>query len=335
MQATISARGVNVRPHVKTHKSVRIGRMQIEAGAYGITAASVGEAEVFAGAGFDDILIAFPVWADAPRAARIRALHERTTLSIGVDSEEAASQLAAAVRGAAHPLDVFIELDCGARRSGIPAESAGDLAVACARLGLNVRGVFAYAGHGSRSREARLSASEDEVAAVRIATERIAARGLDIEVLSAGTTPTAGLSARAPVTEVRPGEYVFGDVNNVLLGSCSLDDVALHLAGTVVSTAVPGQVVLDVGSKALGREGSPERGYGWVPGVPGSFLRLLNEHHAFLTVPPEVPRPAVGDVLAIVPNHVCPPVNLFDEYAVVRAGVVVDTWPVDARGHLT
>jgi D-serine deaminase-like pyridoxal phosphate-dependent protein len=332
MQQALSAQGLRVRPHVKTHKSLRIGRLQIDAGAQGITAATVGEAEVFANGGFDDIFIAYPVWAGGSRGKRIRDLHERVSLRVGFDSIDGAEQLARAARGA-RPLNVLVEIDCGARRSGVPPSEAGPLAVAAARLGLRVLGVFTYAGHGDRSPEARLAAANDEVTELARAVESLRRAGFVEEEVSGGSTPTALLSARRPVTESRPGEYVFYDQNKVALGICQLEDVALVVATTVVSTAVPGQVILDVGTKALGREGSPDRGYGHVPAVPGSFLRLLNEHHGYLTVPDEVTRPRVGDVLAIVPNHACPIVNLFDEYTVLQDGREVDRWPIDARGR--
>jgi D-serine deaminase-like pyridoxal phosphate-dependent protein len=316
MQRALTARGVRPRPHMKTHKSLRVGRLQVDAGAKGITVATVGEAEVFAAGGFDDIFIAYPVWAGGSRGKRIRELHERVSLRIGIDSVEGAEQLARATRGAG-PLDVVVEIDCGARRSGVEPTEAGRLAVAAARAGLRVVAVFTYAGHGDRSPEARIAAADDEVSGLSAAVESLRKAGVEPIDVSAGSTPTALLSARGPVTESRPGEYVFYDYNKVRLGLCDLADIGLVVATTVVSAAVHGQVILDVGTKALGREGSPERGYGHVPAVPGSVLRLLNEHHGYLSVPDDAARPKVGDVVALVPNHACPVVNLFDEYVIV------------------
>ena len=111
--------------------------------------------------------------------------------------------------------------------------------------------------------------------------------------------------------------------------------MGLLVATTVVSTAVDGQVIIDAGTKTLGREGNPEKGFGLVPSIPGSVLRLLNEHHGYLSIPDGVPRPSVGEVLTLVPNHACPVANLFDEYVVVNGGSAPKRWPVDARGHLS
>jgi D-serine deaminase-like pyridoxal phosphate-dependent protein len=124
MQGAMSMQGIGLRPHIKTHKSLRIGRLQIDAGAKGITVATVGEAEVFAEGGFDDIFLAYPAWAGGSRGKRIRELHERVSLRVGFDSVEGAEQLARATRGS-RSLDVLVEVDCGARRSGVAPSEAG------------------------------------------------------------------------------------------------------------------------------------------------------------------------------------------------------------------
>lgn len=335
MQAQAARSGVRLRPHVKTHKCLEIGRLQIQAGASGITAGTVGEAEVFADAGFDDVFIAYPVWAGGLRGDRIRALQATIRLRVGLDGREAADALAASVTGSDAPLEVVIEVDCGAGRSGVPPTAAGDLARYAASVGLRPVGAYTYPGHGSRSREAREVASSDEIAALEVALEGMRAEGFSPFVASAGSTPTAALSGRPPTTELRPGEYVFNDVDNLRLGACGSDDFGLFVLTTVVSDAVPGQVIIDAGTKALGREGSDTKGYGVAPGVPGSFLRRLNEYHGYLSLDGTTRPPRVGEVLAIAPNHVCPVVNLFDELIVHEGGRIVDRWRVAARGHLT
>lgn len=338
MQAALDGKGVTLRPHVKSHKSVNLARRQLEAGAAGITVSSVGEAEVFARAGFDDIFLAYTIWAGTgPRAERILRLHEQLrSFAIGVDSVAGAEQLASATRTSGRPLEVLVEIDSGARRTGVPPAEAGGLAAECLRLGLDVRGIFTYPGHAGRSRSARSEGAADEVRAAEQALASFSARGIPVRTVSAGSTPTALLSSRAPVTEVRPGEYIYNDADNVRLGTCrSLADVGLLVAATVVSTAVEGQVIIDAGTKVLGREGNAEKGFGLVPAIPGSFLRLLNEHHGYLSIPGGTVRPSVGDVLTVVPNHACPVANLFAEYVVMQGGSVIGRWPVDARGHLS
>jgi D-serine deaminase-like pyridoxal phosphate-dependent protein len=334
MQALADGAGVRLRPHIKTHKSLEVGRRQLAAGAAGISAGTLGEVEVFARAGFDDIFFAYSFWAGGPRAARLRSVHEAIRLRVGLDGRAAADALAAISRPA-RPVEVVVEIDCGARRCGVPPEAAGELAAYARSVGLAPVGAFTYPGHGDRAPDAPSAASQDAVEALGIARDALVAVGVEPLVLSAGSTPTSAYSARPPITELRPGEYVYNDLGKLRLGACGPHDIAVFLAATVVSDAVPEQVIVDVGTKALGREGSPEVGYGTAPAIPGAVLVRLNEYHGYLSIPGRIRRPRVGDVLAIAPNHVCPAINLFDELLVHRGGRVVDRWPVDARGHLS
>jgi D-serine deaminase-like pyridoxal phosphate-dependent protein len=334
MQALADRASIRLRPHIKTHKSLEVGRRQLAAGAAGITAGTLGEVEAFARAGFDDIFFAYTFWAGGPRAARLRAIHESIRLRVGLDSREAADALAAISRPD-RPIEVVVEIDCGARRCGVPPAAAGELAAYAQSVGLAPVGAFTYPGHGDRAPDARTLASADEVTALGDARDALVAAGVEPLVLSAGSTPTSAFSARPPITELRPGEYVYNDFGKLRLGACGPADIAVFLATTVVSDAVPGQVIVDVGTKALGREGTPELGYGRAPAIPGAVLSRLNEYHGYLAIPDDVPRPRVGDALAIAPNHVCPAINLFDEVLVHCDGRIVDRWPVDARGHLS
>lgn len=334
MQAHTAASGVDLRPHVKTHKSIEVGRRQLAAGAAGITAGTLGEVEVFAAAGFDDIFFAYTIFATREKAARLRRVCETARVRVALDSRPAADALAAAFRGPDR-LQVVIEIDCGARRCGVVPSEAGELAAYARSVGLDPIGAFTYPGHGDLSLEAPEQASRDELDALATAADALRAEGIEPAVLSGGSTPTSSRSARAPLTELRPGEYVYNDLDKLRLGACGPRDIALFVAATVVSDAVPGQVIVDVGTKALGREGSLQRGYGAAPTVPGSVLIKLNEYHGYLAVPDGVSRPRVGEVLAIAPNHVCPVVNLFDDMLVHEAGRVIGRWPVDARGHLS
>ncbi|AUZ34621.1 amino-acid racemase [Arthrobacter sp. PGP41] len=334
MQRFATQQNLAVRPHVKTHKCVEIGRRQVNAGAVGITAGNVGEAEVFAAAGFDDIFIAYPVWAAGTKMPRIRRLAETTRLRVGVDNVAAINALADAMGAEPERLQVVIEVDCGARRSGAPPAVAGDLALAARKRGLVPAGVFTYPGHGSASPEARKRAAEDQEAALTTAVRSLSAFGITPEVVSAGSTPTVEFATSSIITEIRPGEYVFNDLNNARLGACTEDQIALFVAGTVVSDWVPGQVILDIGTKALGREGNPGIGYGRIAGTT-TTLSKLNEYHGFLPVPAGGFRPAVGTVLPVIPNHVCPVVVNFEEYTVTDStGASLERWAVDARGFL-
>ncbi|WP_326600408.1 alanine racemase [Streptomyces sp. NBC_01803] len=337
MQQFAAAHDMALRPHVKTHKCVEIGRLQLEAGAVGITAGNIGEAEVFASAGFRDIFIAYPVWPAGTKPGRIRHLAETVRLRLGIDSREAVARLGETMRSSPGRLEVVVEVDCGAKRSGVAPEKAGELAAFAATCGLRPVGVYTYPGHGgSGGVDVRAAAARDQSEALRHAVTSFDQAGIEARVVSAGSTPTAAFSTGTPINEIRPGEYVFGDMDNLRLGACQPEQIALFLTATVVSDSVPKQVILDAGTKALGREGSPAKGYGTALGVEGGHLTKLNEYHGFLTLSDEGDHPALGTVLAVVPNHVCPVVNNFDELIVTNAaGDPVARWPVAARGGLS
>ena len=335
MQRFAYENGLDLRPHVKTHKCVEIGRLQLQAGAAGITAGNVGEAEVFAAAGFDDIFLAYPVWPSGTKGRRIRALAQTVRLRVGVDNPAAIAALAEAMGPEPERLQVVVEIDCGARRSGAPPASAGDLATAARKFGLVPVGVYTYPGQGSGGPGAREPAAQDQEAALSAAVGSLGEAGIIAEVVSAGSTPTVAFSTGSPITEIRPGEYVFCDLDNTRLGACEEDQIALFVAATVVSDWVPDQVILDVGTKAMGREGNPEKGYGGIAGRKAVLARL-NEYHGFLAVPAGESRPSVGSVVPVVPNHVCPVVASFEELVVTDSDdTMLERWPVAARGLLS
>lgn len=319
MAAAAGTAGVAVRPHAKTHKCVEIAARQLGAGAVGLTVATIGEAEVFAGAGFDDLVIAYPLWVDADASARLRALGERIRLAVGADSATSAANLAGL------PLEVLVEIDSGHHRSGVAPGEAGELAAAVAALGLTVRGVFTFPGH-SYSPDGRRAAASDEADALGRAAAAMAAAGLPASVISGGSTPSAEYVG-SPLTELRPGVYVFGDAQQVELGTIGFDEVALTVAATVVSHA-GGRVITDAGSKALGADrASWASGYGRVLDVPDARIVALSEHHSTIEWPGALP--ALGSTVLLVPNHVCNAVNLAEEYHLAGGG----TWPVAARGR--
>lgn len=333
MATRMSERSVALRPHAKTHKSVDVAALQWDNGASGLTVATVGEAEVFGAAGYDNLFIAYPVIAQRDKAERLARLAGTARLSVGVDSIAAGELLARA--GLAGAARVMIEIDPGQHRTGVMPEAAGDLAAALTGLGLEVEGVFTHGGHGYRALDAPASAARDEVERLAEAVAGLAARGVTAARVSAGSTPTATGSAAYPVTEERPGTYVFNDRQQVALGSAVESDVALAVAATVVSTAVPGQVVVDAGSKSLGSDRPAWlEGFGIVPELDGAVLVSLSECHGVVALGDRSPPP-VGTLVRVVPNHVCPVVNLFDAYHVVSRGELVDRWPVSARGCLS
>ena len=333
MASSAAELGVALRPHAKTHKSPAIAALQLEAGAVGLTVATLSEALVFAESGVRDLFVAYPLWLDAARAPLLRRLEELgLDLTVGCDSAEAASQI---VRYSSDPsrIRVLVEVDSGQHRSGVVPEGAGSLARAVRAAGLDVRGVFTFPGHGYLP-GGREGAAHEEAVALAEASASVRNAGIEVSVVSGGSTPTLEYVDAGTATELRPGVYVFGDAQQWELGSCPPDRVALTCLASVVSTR-EGRVVLDSGSKALGADRPPwASGFGRLLDHPGARVVQLSEHHAVVEWT-DAPTPARGERLRVVPNHVCNAVNLADELAVVSDGVLTDRWPVAARGATT
>ncbi|MBV9823145.1 MAG: alanine racemase [Actinobacteria bacterium] len=333
MAELAAERGIALRPHAKTHKCIEIARRQLALGAAGLTVATVGEAEVFAAAGVDDLFLAYPIWPAGQRGRRLRDLAGQLSLTVGIDSAEAAPLLARALAGTG--ARVLVEVDSGHHRSGAHPSEAGRVAAAAERAGLPVAGVFTFPGHGYGPGR-RATAADEEARALAEAAAALRATGIEPAVRSGGSTPTAGVpagSAADGLTELRPGVYAFNDAQQVELGSAGWSAVALTAVTTVVSRR-PGTVVVDAGSKTLGADQPGwTTGAGRLPAYPDARVVALSEHHATVEFPPGTEAPALGTVLRLAPNHVCSAVNLADELVVTAAGQVVDRWAVAARGR--
>ncbi|HEY6058899.1 MAG TPA: alanine racemase [Candidatus Limnocylindrales bacterium] len=333
LQRELDRRGVGLRPHAKTHKSVRIARLQLEAGAHGITVGTLGEAEVFATAGFRDVFLAYPLWAEGPKASRLRDVHDAISLSVGIDSEAGAERLAAAVAGARRPLSVLVELDSGGHRTGVEsAEAAAILARAASRLGLHVNGVFTHGGH-SYAPGGAAPAAADEVATLEAGARALEAAGVEVRVISAGSTPTMTDAAAGRVNEIRAGTYVLGDRQQWALGAIPAVGVAAHVVSTVVSEGSD-HAIVDAGAKTLTKDRAEWLdGYGLLPDYPAAIVARLYDYHGAIVAPDGAPPPARGELVSIVPNHICPVVDLFDAFWLARPDGTVERWPVDARGR--
>ncbi|MFT4229396.1 MAG: alanine racemase [Microbacterium sp.] len=316
MQRFADDHGVALRPHAKTHKSVDVARQQLRAGAQGLTVSTLGQAEVFANAGIEDLFLAYPLWVSATKAARIAALTERADLKLGVDSRAAVDAMAAHGLDALDRLELVVEVDCGARRSGIDPAVAGELAAYARERGLRVAGVYTYPGHGWAA-GAGEGAGRDQAEALRIGAESLAEAGVAARIVSAGSTPTARFSASDGVTEIRPGEYVFSSMDLYHHGTSSADELALFVATTVVSDGHGGTQIVDTGTMSLGREIDAQGRYGWIAG-DGTPVSRLNEYHGFLLVEGRERYP-VGTVLPLVPNHACTVVQNVPELIVLES----------------
>ncbi|CAM4195180.1 D-threo-3-hydroxyaspartate dehydratase [Mycobacterium basiliense] len=336
MSTAVAAKGIALRPHVKTHKMPEIAELQLQAGAAGLTVATVGEAEVFVDHGADDIFIAYPLWLSARQADLLRKLTARARIALGVDSADGAANAAAKLAGTAAAIDVLIEVDSGHHRSGVRTEQLLEVARATRDSGLRLTGVFTFPGHGYAPGKPG-EAAELERRALDDAADTLIAAGFPIARRSGGSTPTAQLAATGGVTELRPGVYVFGDAQQLELGTCTPDEVALTVAATVVSrheTANgPRRIILDAGSKVLGSD-RPDwaTGFGRLIDHLDARIVALSEHHATVVWPDDAALPRLGARLRVIPNHVCLTTNLVDEVAVVRDAKLIDWWKVAARG---
>jgi D-serine deaminase-like pyridoxal phosphate-dependent protein len=337
MAAYAHARGIALRPHAKTHKTAWLAAEQARRGAVGVTVATLREAEVMADA-VDDVLLAYPPVGQA-KLQRLLRLPERLRLTVALDSGAALDALSGAVAAAGRRIGVLVEVDAGMRRVGIgdPHAAAGLAARAAQLPGIEYRGILFYPGH------IREPVPEQGPALARLADavdgfrSALAAAGLEPTVVSGGSTPAAWGSHTIPgLTEMRPGTYIFNDRTTALVGACAWEDCAYTLATTVVSTAVPGQAVVDAGTKALAREElrSPGgAGYGALVDRPEVRVAGMSEEHGLLDLSGTGWRPRIGDVVRIVPNHVCVSVHLQDRVWGVRGEEVVCWWPVEARGR--
>jgi D-serine deaminase-like pyridoxal phosphate-dependent protein len=316
--------GVALRPHVKVHKSPRLARIQLDAGAVGVTTATVWEAEAMARGGIDDILVANEVVGERPQRLLARLARHHRVMAL-VDEPANAAQLGAAARAAGATIGVLVDVDSGMARCGVrsPEQARAVAEVVTATEGLALRGVSGYEGHcmlepDAEVRGRMVGAAMDRVIA---GADAILGAGLPCDIVSAGGTGTYRLTgARDRVTEVQAGSYLLMDVFHGELIDGFV--VALTVASTVISRQ-GGQIVLDAGQKALGSMS---------PRLVGSAAEPLfvNEEHSGFPVRSDSPL-QVGDRVELVPGYAPTAVNLFDVFHVVEQGVVTDLWPVEAR----
>jgi D-serine deaminase-like pyridoxal phosphate-dependent protein len=337
MAAAARERGVRLRPHAKTHKTIEIGRLQLGAGACGLSLAKTGEAEAFVNEGFDDIFLAYPIVGE-DKGRRLLALSERARLAVGVDSLAGASTLASVFAAAGRRLDALLKVDVGFRRVGVAPDEALAVAERVAVLpGLRLRGIFTHAGHGylRDSPEGVAEVGRHEGETLVAVAERLRRAGLVVEEVSVGSTPTARHAIAVPgVSECRPGNYVFHDASQVSLGTCSPQDCAMSVLATVVSVPAPDRAVVDAGSKTLSSD--PLRptagGHGLVLGRRSRLDRLSEEHGVVAVAEGESFQ--VGERVRLLPNHACVVANLHDRLHAVRSERVEDVWRVAARGRV-
>jgi D-serine deaminase-like pyridoxal phosphate-dependent protein len=332
--------GVRLRPHTKTHKSPEIARMQIDAGAKGITVAKLGEAEVMVDAGLDDIFIAYPI-VGSRKLERLGELLEGAEVRVSLDAVEVAEGIGRVGKDVGRDVPVLVDVDTGLHRMGRePGEPTARLALDIAGVpGVEVIGLSTHAGHAYRAAEPaelRRIAAREALDLVETA-ERCEAEGLRIRELSVGSTPTARVVATVEgVTEIRPGTYVFNDVQQMRLGVATEEACAARILTTVVARPTAERFLIDAGTKSFsgdGGGGPPVPGRGVVAGRAALTLDFMNEEHGVGHIVGGAEL-RIGDRLEVIPLHVCSAVNLFDVAYGVRGEVVDHEIAIAARGRV-
>ena len=322
---------VKLRPHAKTHKSAYMAKRQMAHGAVGVTCATYIEAEVFADAGVDDLLIVHPP-VGKPKLERLAALAKRIKrIAVSLDDVGIAKSLPETV-------EVLWEVDPGQHRIGTaPGEPTVKAVQELVRaIGPDrFRGLITHGGHvyAATSQKERQLAADQETDSISITADTLRRPGIEVRELSVGSTPTAGLALRGGITEMRPGTYIYGDANQVTVGSQRLEDCALVVVATVVSTPAPDRAVVDAGSKALSADLriAGLSGHAMVLGWNDLTVARLSEEHAVLTAA-ERTGLTVGSRLIIMPAHACTTVNLHPAFLLLSGGSQARWLPVDARG---
>jgi D-serine deaminase-like pyridoxal phosphate-dependent protein len=335
LQSYADSHGIALWPHTKTHKSPEIGLRQLALGAGGLTVAKTGEAEVFHDAGAPRILVHYPPLGTDKWERLARFAAEGLELTVAVDSLTPAEGLSAALNRRGVTAELLVELDVGLHRTG-QTSSAGalELARALSRLpAVEVAGISCYPGHAREDPETLGSVVEAVDAMLRETRDTFTAAGIRCDRISGGSTPTGYVTDTTCVNELRAGTYALLDrVDAAAEPDFGLDACALSVAVTVVSDSVPGQIVIDAGSKTFTSDPHPDGSHGFVVGWPEAHLHTLNEEHGYVDVSGLGDRPRVGDWLQVIPNHACGCVNLHDGLLGVREGVVERVVLVAARG---
>lgn len=336
----LAAHGIVHRPHIKVHKSVYLAKKQIAMGCHGITCAKLGEAEVMADGGIDDILLAFPMIGQ-DKLARYGALAQRDGLTLRtiINSAESAHGLSALGQSLGRRLEVLIEVDGGINRGGvpIPGDALEDFARAVKDLpGIDIVGVEYYGGdiYSRTTPDAIRARARQERDDVVSCAARLRALDIDARILSAGSSFSLLFPEElAGITECRAGNSIFNDGALLSIGMITPDDCALRVLSTVVNRQDDTHAIIDAGTKTL----TSDKVAGWdslgyIVNHPKIEIYKMNEEHGFLQSPTPIPL-AIGDTVSIIPNHACVVPNLTNEIYATRSGPLDRPLPVDARGR--
>lgn len=341
MQAYATQHNFSVRPHIKTHKTLRMARLQLETGSCGLTIAKIGEARLMAQV-CDDLFLAYPA-VDPFRTAALAELARKHAMRVEVDSAYGIDRIAEAAQAAGSTVGVLVDLDTGMHRTGLqdPQQTVELARKVDAAAGLRLDGLFTYQGHIRGSDEQMARQADDVAELIQAALDLWKENGLEAKVVSGGSTPSAFVMHHMPqLTEVRPGSYIYYDWGNAYNGYCKLENCAARIVATVVSNAVPGKVVLDCGNKTLAMDRLPgtsddSGGHGHVVEYPDALVDNLTEEHGRVDITKCDRAPKLGERVHVIPNHVCVCVNLQNAVWLKDEAGDCERVAVDARGLLS
>ena len=333
----------NLRPHIKTHKIPELARMQLDAGAIGITCAKLSEAEVMADAGITDIFIAYPL-IEREKIKHAIGLGKKIRLILGIDSFAGADLLSQVAWAQGIEAEVRIEVDTGLRRTGISAGNLPELARYTKGLpGLNLTGIFTYRGLvlDAKQTDDREAAGKQEGEVLVSLAGKLKGEGINIKEISVGSTPSAEFAAKVDgVTEIRPGTYIFNDMMQVNIKSATIEDCAAKVLVSVISTPSEDIAVVDGGSKTFSTDAKMEsfpyflKGYGKIDGHEDLILDRLWEEHGVVRSSLGKTNLKIGQKLMVIPNHICTTINLHDDVYLLKDTDSLRKVKVEARGKL-
>lgn len=338
MERRLAAAGVTHRPHIKTHKSADIARLQQQAGARGITTSSIGEAEVMADLGIKDILIAYPIIGARNRGRLAALVTKLDRLIVSINSLDALENVAAAAADNDRVIDIYLEIDVGIHRGELPPDERVLTVAEHVQALDSVRlvGLQGYAGqcYAPAERDRRITVAQEALTTLKSVQSILKAAGIVVETLSIGSTMEALMIEALPgATEIRAGNYVLGDRGILDVGEVSPEQCAQRVLSTVIAQQEPGHAILDAGSKTLTSDGAKHgEGHGYIIDMPDAVITHLNEEHGFLQYNPERYALKIGDRVEIIPNHCCVVPNLKDRLVLCEGKVIVGEIPVHARG---
>lgn len=326
-QAICDAAHVANRPHIKTHKSPLLARMQLDAGAQGITCQKLGEAEVMANEGINDIVVATNLLG-ASRSGRLASLQKRVALKVCADSAVTLAEYSRAARSAGRAIDVLVECDTGQLRAGVetPHEALKLAQIIKDDAMLNFAGLLYYPSINTWH---QTQVFHDEL------VQGLTNIGLEAKIVSTGGTPNlVNVGKLNGATEHRAGTCIFNDRMMIAAGVATLNDCAFEVYTSVVSRAGSERGILDAGSKTFTSDTGGLEGFGYIIEHPDAVINKFSEEHGFLDLSKCQVKPVVGDIVRVVPNHVCVSVNMFEQLIAVRDNTIEKVIPVAARGKL-